>query len=194
MIGKKIPNKHPKSTKATRIRRLTNYLRAPENERAEEKCLYSKGRGFLSETPEGQTLEMIALAEESVKSKDPINHYVISWREGEIPTRDQIEKTVDTVLDELGLAGHQVIYGLHADTDNHHLHLAVNRVPDTLKAVEINKGFDIEKLHQAIARVEHAQGWQREVERTLPSASRWLCRVDRKRQEQNEVGSKAVRY
>lgn len=44
-----------------------------------------------------------------------------------------------------------------------HLHLAINRVhPETLKVVKINNGFDIEAAHKAIARIENAQGWQRE--------------------------------
>nr|WP_257615791.1 relaxase/mobilization nuclease domain-containing protein [Chlamydia suis] len=66
-------------------------------------------------------------------------------------------------MDELGWKDHQAIYGLHSDTDNIHLHIVINRVhPETLKIVEKNRGFDIELAHKAIARIEHAQGWQRE--------------------------------
>ena len=58
---------------------------------------------------------------------------------------------------------HQAIFGVHLDTDNRHLHIAVNRVhPDTLKVIKPNKGFDLEAAHQAIARIEHLQGWKRE--------------------------------
>ncbi len=58
---------------------------------------------------------------------------------------------------------HQAIFGVHVDTDNRHLHIAVNRVhPDTLKVIKPNKGFDIEAAYQAIARIEHLQGWKRE--------------------------------
>jgi hypothetical protein len=63
----------------------------------------------------------------------------------------------------MGLAEHQAIYGLHRDTENWHLHLAVNRVhPETEKLATVNGGFDHEVAHRAIARVEHAQGWQSE--------------------------------
>ena len=55
------------------------------------------------------------------------------------------------------------MYGLHRDTENWHLHLAVNRVhPETEKLATVNNGFDHEVAHRAIARIEHAQGWQRE--------------------------------
>ena len=40
----------------------------------------------------------------------------------------------------------------------------VNRVhPLTRKVIEINKGFDLEALHRAVARIEHVQGWRREA-------------------------------
>ena len=58
------------------------------------------------------------------------------------------------------LADHQVLYALHADTDNVHLHVVVNRVdPDTGKVKKINRGFDIESVHRVVVRIEHAQGW-----------------------------------
>lgn len=163
MIGKKVKNPSKGSSKAARAGGLADYIRAPELTNEQEKCAYSNGRGFLTDSHQGQRAEMIALAQEAVRSKDPINHYVLSWREGEQPTPAQVEQAVDVLLDQMNLQGHQVIYGLHADTDNYHLHVAINRVhPDTLKPVEINKGFDIEALHQAVARIEQAQGWQRE--------------------------------
>ena len=64
-------------------------------------------------------------------------------------------------LDEMGLAEHQAIYALHRNTNNWHLHLAVNRVhPETEKLVTVNNGFDHEVAHRAIARIEQRQGWE----------------------------------
>ena len=163
MICKKIGNPKKSSSKATRAGGLVTYIAAPEQTSDAEKCIYSNGRNFLTDTLAGMKAEMIALSQEAVRSKDPINHYVLSWREGEQPTTPQIEQCVDIVLDELGLQEHQVFYGLHADTDNLHLHIAVNRVhPETLKVIKPNKGFDLESLHKAVARIEHVQGWQSE--------------------------------
>lgn len=163
MIVKKVLNPRRSASKAVRIAALTNYIRAPETANANEKCVYAGARGFITDTPQSQTAEMIALAQDAVRSRDPILHYVLSWREGEQPSHEQVEEAVSIFMDELGLNGHQVIYGLHADTDNLHLHLAINRVhPQTLKVVKPNRGFDIEAAHRAVARIEHVQGWQRE--------------------------------
>ena len=193
MIGKKIPNPRKSGTLGARVRRLADYIHCPEhappNARAithaakaarvegladyaqrptdsdlREKCIYDGARGFQATTRAGQKAEMLALAEVSAHSKDPINHYVLSWQEGEQPTPIQIEEAVDLFLDTMGLVGHQTLYGLHADTDHFHLHLMVNRVhPHTRKVIEINQGFDLEALHRAVARIEHAQGWRREA-------------------------------
>lgn len=162
MVGKKILNSKDKS-KAASIRDLVDYIRAPERVNPEEKVIYANGRGFIADSHAAQREEMVALASEAVRSKNPVNHFILSWREGEQPSLTQIEEAVSIFMAELGVKDHQAIYGLHADTDNIHLHIAINRVhPDTLEVVKINGGFDIEAVHKAVARIEHVQGWQRE--------------------------------
>ncbi len=163
MIGKKIPNRFPASGKSSHIEGLANYIVSPEKKHGTEKCVYSGSRGFLTDEFSSRKAEMIALAEEAIRSRDPVEHYVLSWREGDRPTPVHIEKTVDLLLDEFGMKDHQCIYGLHQDTDNFHLHVMLNRAdPLSGRAERINKGFDIEALHRAVARIEHHQGWSRE--------------------------------
>lgn len=158
MIVKKVPRSKIKN-KAASIRALVDYIRSPKN--PDEKVMYANARGFLCDSHAAQREEMIALAAESARSKNPVNHYILSWREGEQPSFEQVDEAVTIFLEELGLKDHQVIYALHKDTANLHLHLVINRVhPETLKVV--NHGFDIEAAHRAIAKIEHLQGWQRE--------------------------------
>ena len=174
MIAKKIINPKKTSPKHVRISRLAAYIRAPERTDTTEKCTYAAARGFHARTPAGQTCEMIALAEDAVRSRDPVTHYVLSWPTGERPTPDQVEAAVTILLDEMAIPDHQAIYGLHADTAHHHLHVLVNRAhpvprihPVTgeleTRVVKINRGFDIEAAHRAGARIEHAQGWRVEA-------------------------------
>jgi len=108
--------------------------------------------------------EISDLAETARRSPQPVQHWIVSWRQGEQPTAPQADEAVRIFLNELGLEEHQCIYALHRNTDNYHLHLAVNRVhPDTERVVTVNGRFDIEVAHRAIARIEHAQGWQPEA-------------------------------
>ena len=179
MIGNKVANPDKSASKAVRIERLAAYIRAPETENAAEKCIYAGARGFLTDTPRAQTAEMVALAEDAVRSRDPINHYVLSWREGEQPSPEQVEEAVDLLLKEMVLDDHQAIYGLHADTENYHLHVIVNRVhPDTGRVKKVNRGFDVESLHRAVVRTEHTQGWTVEENKRYQMVGGRLERTD----------------
>ena len=156
MIIKKIRNPKKSASEAIRVRALAQYIHTPELEDATEKCLYWGAREFFSDTLHGQMAEMVALAEDAPRSRDPIEHYVLSWRAGEHPSDAQVDEAVDLLVDELGIGGHQVFYGLHGDTGNRHLHVMVNRVnPETLKAVKINgeERFDIRALRRTGARL-----------------------------------------
>lgn len=164
MIVKKVKMSR-RVSKRVSISNLVDYLRDPNRGSGHcgERLLYSRGRGFIGGTHEAQRAEMIALAQESVRSKQPVSHYILSWHEGEQPSPEHVERALDIFLEELGLNGHQCIYALHGDTDNVHLHIVVNRVhPERLHVVKPNRGFDIEAAHRAIARIECEQGWKRE--------------------------------
>lgn len=165
MIVKKVPTSKaaPPKSKAHNVRALVDYIAGPKAGGDGEKVEHRGARNMLNLDHEGQVQEMIDLAETARRSPQPVQHWILSWREGEQPTAAQAEEAVSTFLDEMGLPEHQAIYALHRDTKNCHLHLAVNRVhPDTEKVVTVNNGFDHEVAHRAIARIEREQGWQRE--------------------------------
>ena len=160
MIAKKIPNTKKSSTKAARAFGLAEYITEPQLSNELEKCIYSEAVNFLSTDLKSQAAEMVALSQEAVKSKDPIDHWVLSWKSNEHPTPAQAREAAAIFIKHCGLEGHQYIIGLHDDTENRHLHIAVNRVhPDTCKVVKINKGFDKEAAQQSIAIIEKVQGW-----------------------------------
>ncbi len=160
MIAKKIPNSKKSSTKSARGSGLAKYITEPERVNQIEKCVYSEAVNFISTDLQSQAAEMVALSQEAVKSKDPIDHWVLSWKANERPTPQQASEAAAIFIKQCGLEDHQYIIGLHDDTENMHLHIAVNRVhPDTCKVVKINKGFDKEAAHQAIAIIEKKQGW-----------------------------------
>lgn len=163
MVVKKIKNKKTKKPKFWQIGDLVDYIRFPHDKNPQEKIEYAGGRNFFSSTHVGQKMEMIALARESAHSNMPVQHWMFSWKEGEQPDREQVEELVDIFLEEMGLSGHQTIYGLHYDTDNYHLHIAVNRMnSETGKVVLPFNGLDIREAHKIVALVEHRQGWASE--------------------------------
>jgi hypothetical protein len=166
VIVKKVPTKKnaaPKS-RGLHARDLCDYIAGPEAGDVDEKVEHRGAVNLLNLDHESQVQEMADLAETGRRSPQPVQHWILSWRQGEHPTTAQAEEAVRMFLGELGLAEHQCIYAVHRNTDNYHLHLAINRVhPETERVVTVNGGFDIEVAHRAIARIEHAQAWQREA-------------------------------
>ena len=160
MVVKKIKNQQTAKRRAWQISDLVDYIRYPHDRNPQEKVEYAGGRNFWSASHRGQREEMVSLANESSHSRMPVQHWVFSWQEGEQPTRKQVEEVVDVFLERMGLEGHQTVYGLHFDTDNYHLHIAVNRMNEqTRKVIQPHKGFDIEEAHKIIAIIEKRQGW-----------------------------------
>lgn len=163
MIVKKVENPKKSATKKQRIFALVDYILSPTATDRSEKCIFSTARGFVSDDLLSQKKEMIALSALVRRSADTVNHYILSLQEGEHPTKQQCEEMVTIFASQMGWKNHQIFAALHADTNNRHLHIAINRVdPDTEKVVKVNEGKDLELAHQAIAMIEKKQGWMRQ--------------------------------
>ena len=70
--------------------------------------------------------EMEALTIENTRSKNPAMHFILSWREMEVPTSQQVDEAVQIALHELDLQGCQALWALQNDTKNLHVHVMVN--------------------------------------------------------------------
>ena len=109
--------------------------------------------------------EMRAVADENARCKDPVLHVVLSWKEGEQPSREQWQEAVRHTMDSLrdrdgrSMADHQFMAVAHDDTENFHVHIMANRVhPETYKANSpewLHKSLD-----KACREIEAAQGWE----------------------------------
>ncbi len=84
------------------------------------------------------TLEILAVQARNTRSKsDKSYHLVISFPEGERPAPEQLRYIEDACCSAIGLADHQRISAVHVDTDNLHIHVAINKVhPVTFRNVE----------------------------------------------------------
>jgi hypothetical protein len=160
MIGKKVPKSKAAAgqSKAQRIRGLADYITSPERNGA-EKCIASGTAGeFLSDDMDTRIAEMQALSDSCVKSSDTISHYVISWPQNEQPTVEQARAVVDIVRREMNIEHLQLLWGLHKDTENSHVHLMVNRVnPQTERAHRLN--YEVNQLQAAVAVAAHELGF-----------------------------------
>lgn len=160
MILKKLKRTNLQKTKAAMIGGLVDYILAAKDEDGYQKLQFAYAKNVITTKPEAWKQEMIALAEESIHSKMPVTHWVMSWQENEVPTREQVKEAVGIFLEGMGLKDHQAIVAAHVNTANYHVHIVVNRVhPLIEKVVQPHKGFDIEAAHRIAAEIEHKQGW-----------------------------------
>lgn len=102
--------------------------------------------------------EMNMVAAQNSRCVDPVYHFILSWRENELPTDAQIFECATHSIRQLGLEGHQYVTAIHQDTDNTHCHVAVNRInPQTLKAA--NLWNDADTLQKACRVLERKYGF-----------------------------------
>ena len=153
------PHITPEELRDARSNLMLDIL-AEHDDRGKNKLAYAGSRNFLTTTVAAQKREMISLAEESIQSRMPVTHWILSWQENEQPSREQVDEAVNLFLRGMGLAEHQTLYALHKNTGNYHLHIVVNRThPYTQKVIQPHRGFDINEAHKIVAKIEHRQGW-----------------------------------
>lgn len=88
---------------------------------------------------------------------DKSYHLVIAFPEGERPSLEQLRQIEDSMIAAIGLEDHQRISAIHDDTDNLHVHVAINKVhPTTRRLVE--PFYDKQKLMAACIALEKEHG------------------------------------
>ncbi|MFK3889748.1 relaxase/mobilization nuclease domain-containing protein [Sphingomonas sp. NPDC079357] len=100
----------------------------------------------------------LRLAKRSKRSKKAARHLVSSYRAGEEPNADGCAEVALVLADELGCKEGVILWALHGDTDNRHLHLLILTLDEQGQATPFGpRGQSHEAMQRAIARIEHAQ-------------------------------------
>ena len=102
-----------------------------------EKVAWARATNCGHDDPGWGVKHILSVQERNTRSKsDKSYHLVVSFPEGERPTRVQMEDIEDRLCDALGFGEHQRVSAVHQNTDNWHLHVAINKVhPVTLRNV-----------------------------------------------------------
>jgi hypothetical protein len=109
------------------------------------------------ELPDWQA-QLIAIAARAPRMRDPVEHVVISWSEDEEPSKEQAEEAVGTFLNVSGYGRCPALWALHTNTRHTHVHIMVVRIDPATGAAQ-GDGWDLDRLHQALALIEESQGW-----------------------------------
>lgn len=120
------------------------------------KAIHVETHNLLSK--ETTVAEMDAAAMQNPRCKDPVYHCIASWPEGEKPTPEQAMEAGRKIIDDLGYKDHQAVIAYHDNTENAHIHIAINRVnPDTGKVHAPYNDYEI--MHRSCREIEISQGW-----------------------------------
>lgn len=85
-----------------------------------------------SHQPDAASLEMLNTQSLNTRAQsDKTYHLIISFRPGELPSDATVRAIEARVCHRLGFGEHQRVSVLHHDTNNVHLHLAINKVHPT---------------------------------------------------------------
>ena len=154
MIAKIPPGRHDKKSS---FRDLVNYCLGVTGH-AKGAVLYVGTQNLLD--PKTAAYEMESVAIENVRCKTPAFHFILSWRETESPTKEQVDEAVNIALKELDLQDCQALWSLQSDTNNLHVHVAVNRIsPETYRAIQPAGWWTKKALERAARKIEFAQGY-----------------------------------
>ena len=166
MIAKKAKAKKEfQKSREAHITDLAQYIRNARQEvstrlttDAEPEKVICKGAGgFVFNEEKAQLGEMV---QSCLTARHTPDHWIIAWPYDEQPTEAQLHEAAQLFVKEMGMSGHQYIYGAHGNTDSIHIHIALSRVsPETGKILKINKGFDRLAAQKAICVIAHHQGW-----------------------------------
>ncbi|MGX9221688.1 TraI/MobA(P) family conjugative relaxase [Massilia varians] len=86
----------------------------------------------IADDVELATLEILNTQALNTRSlADKTYHLIVSFRDGEEPDTSSLASMEERICDALGFSGHQRISVVHHDTDNRHLHIAINKIHPT---------------------------------------------------------------
>lgn len=121
-----------------------------------EKCIAIRTHGVTDLAT--AAIEMNAVAGKNNRCTDPVYHFILSWPEHEQPSPNLIFDAAEHAIKALGVEEHQYVVAVHANTDNMHCHISVNRIhPKTFKSRNIE--WAKKTLHFAARQSEIKHGW-----------------------------------
>jgi hypothetical protein len=89
-------------------------------------------------TIDAAVTEVLATQQQNTRAKgDKTYHLLVSFREGEEIDDDTLSKIESALCESIGFGEHQRISAVHRDTDNLHIHVAINKIhPEKLTMIE----------------------------------------------------------
>ena len=106
---------------------LVKYIADPQDKH--ERVDYVSVTNCHTDDPAMAILEVTHTQSRNTRSSaDKTYHLIVSFRAGEHPDSETLRAIEERICDGLGYGEHQRVSALHSDTDNLHLHIAINKI------------------------------------------------------------------
>lgn len=153
MIAKKSQRKN--NSKSS-FKSLVKYMTRDDKEQAEVGEVRITNCGFDDVDLAVKEIEATQALNTRSKS-DKTYHLIFSFPVGETPTPEQLEDIEQQLCESIGYGEHQRISVVHTDTDNLHVHVAINKIhPVSHNIIELKK--DYYRLDEACRELELKHG------------------------------------
>lgn len=138
--------------------------------------------------------EILATQQMNTRAKgDKTFHLIVSFRQGENPSGSILKDVEENICNELGFLQHQRVSVVHYDTDNVHMHIAINKIhpekltmhepfqsykklSDACKLLEIKHGLEVDNhLVKLLSSVSKSNDMERHS--GIESLVSWVNRV-----------------
>jgi len=153
MIAKIIPIK---SVRKSSFSVLIQYLTDPQD-KSERVSQINVSNCYTDDLTAG-LLEIQNTQEMNTRAKsDKTCHLVLSFPEGERLSLADLNAIEERFCDALGFNGHQRISVVHIDTNNLHMHIAINKIHPRNLTIH-NTYYDYKKVAKFCEQIEHEYG------------------------------------
>ncbi len=153
MIAKIIPIK---SVRKSNYSALIQYLTDPQDK--SERISQIKVSNCYSDDQTAALIEIQNTQEMNKRAKsDKTCHLVLSFPEGERLSLADLNAIEERFCDVLGFTGHQRISVVHIDTNNLHIHIAINKIHPSTFTIH-NPYFDYKKVAKLCEQIEQEYG------------------------------------
>ena len=153
MIAKIIPIK---SVRKSNFSALIQYLTDPQDK--SERISQIKVSNCYTDDLTAGLLEIQNTQEMNTRAKsDKTCHLVMSFPEGERLSFESLNAIEERFCDALGFSGHQRISVVHDDTNNLHMHIAINKIHPGNLTIH-NPYYDYKKVAKLCEQIEQEYG------------------------------------
>jgi len=127
MIAKHVPMR---TIKKSDFAGLVRYISDPLEK--QERVDFVSVTNCHTDDPTMAILEVTLTQSRNTRSSaDKTYHLIVSFRAGETPDAETLRSIESRICEGLGYGDHQRVSALHTDTDNVHLHIAINKIHPT---------------------------------------------------------------